>query len=89
MTRISCGENCPSVELNLEKMITNAKEIKIKSHKECNISCETHTVLTFFLAIRFGPLLRSAPNLQIYLLRLELNLMLFGKVYQHEVLSFF
>lgn len=62
MTRISCGENCPSVELNLEKMITNAKEIEIESHKECNISCETHTVLTFFLAIRFGPLLRSAPN---------------------------
>lgn len=67
--------------------MTNAKELTKyrQNHKKSLISrveLIQSVLLTFFLAIQFGPLIRSAPNLLIFSLRLAPYLVVLG-LYQH------
>lgn len=67
--------------------MTNAKELTKyrQNHKKSLISrveLIQSVLLTFFLAIQFGPLIRSAPNLLVFSLRLAPYLVVLG-LYQH------
>lgn len=71
--------------------MTNAKELTKyrQNHKKSLISrveLIQSVLLTFFLAIQFGPLIRSAPNLLIFLLRLAPYLVVLG-LYQHVLVT--